>query len=75
MTDKEFLINKARKDGGLHKGEKPLFSDRKQVMAKKMPKKNSYLSPDKGDRRPGMEGSGKFGRKKVGGGYEEYLEQ
>jgi len=27
ITDKQFLINKARKEGGLHDGEKPLFDD------------------------------------------------
>jgi len=31
ITDKQFLINKARKEGGLHKGEKPLFQERKTL--------------------------------------------
>ena len=44
--------------------------------AKSKALKSKTGSPkDSGDMRPGMPGSGKFGRRKArGGGYEEYLE-
>lgn len=56
-----------------HEKKESKLKEAKEKLAKKMKKK--YQSPDKGDRSPGMEGSGKFGSKKVMGGYYEYLEQ